>query len=106
MGTVSLGTKLTCSSCGVRFFDLGKKPAACPKCGAVQGPQVSRLNPGPSRTIGRRPPPPFVPAEKQDEPEADAAGDPDDGDADEERPDDDEDLEDEADDVIPPKPDD
>jgi len=26
------GTKHTCSSCVTRFYDLGKRPAACPKC--------------------------------------------------------------------------
>lgn len=34
MGKVDLGEKLTCSSCGARFYDLNKSPAECPKCGA------------------------------------------------------------------------
>ena len=29
------GTKRECSSCTVRFYDLGKTPIVCPKCGAV-----------------------------------------------------------------------
>ena len=33
MGKVDLGEKLTCSSCGARFYDLNKAPAECPKCG-------------------------------------------------------------------------
>ena len=33
MGKVDLGEKLTCSSCGARYYDLKKSPAACPKCG-------------------------------------------------------------------------
>ena len=29
-----LGMKLTCESCGARFYDLNKQPGICPKCGA------------------------------------------------------------------------
>ncbi len=29
-----LGKKLTCPSCGARFYDLHKTPATCPKCEA------------------------------------------------------------------------
>ena len=29
-----LGTKRTCPSCAVRFYDLMKNPIVCPKCGA------------------------------------------------------------------------
>ncbi|MDX2221975.1 MAG: FYDLN acid domain-containing protein, partial [Rhodospirillaceae bacterium] len=33
--------KLTCESCGARFYDLNKQPGICPKCGAAnQRPQV------------------------------------------------------------------
>jgi len=43
VGKVDLGMKLTCESCGGRFYDLGKSPAICPKCGAQnQRPQVFR----------------------------------------------------------------
>lgn len=34
LGKADLGEKLTCSSCGARFYDLNKSPAECPKCGA------------------------------------------------------------------------
>jgi uncharacterized protein (TIGR02300 family) len=30
-----LGTKRQCMSCGAKFYDLNKIPAACPKCGTV-----------------------------------------------------------------------
>ena len=30
-----LGRKHECSECGARFYDLGKEPATCPKCGTV-----------------------------------------------------------------------
>jgi hypothetical protein len=43
LGKVDLGEKLTCSSCGARFYDLNKTPALCPKCGAEnQRPKVTR----------------------------------------------------------------
>ncbi|MGE0766185.1 MAG: TIGR02300 family protein [Hyphomicrobiaceae bacterium] len=29
------GTKRTCRSCSVRFYDLGRSPTVCPSCGAV-----------------------------------------------------------------------
>ena len=28
-----LGTKRTCSDCEVKFYDLNRSPAVCPKCG-------------------------------------------------------------------------
>lgn len=30
-----LGTKRQCANCGAKFFDLGKNPIVCPKCGTV-----------------------------------------------------------------------
>ncbi|MCX7338731.1 MAG: TIGR02300 family protein [Alphaproteobacteria bacterium] len=35
------GSKRTCQGCGVRFYDLQKIPAACPKCGVVFELQTS-----------------------------------------------------------------
>ena len=34
MAKPDLGKKLTCPSCGARFYDLHKSPATCPKCEA------------------------------------------------------------------------
>jgi uncharacterized protein (TIGR02300 family) len=31
--TASLGKKHICAECSTKFYDLGKDPAACPKCG-------------------------------------------------------------------------
>jgi len=31
----SIGDKQVCPDCESKFFDLGKKPPTCPKCGAV-----------------------------------------------------------------------
>lgn len=36
MAKPELGTKRTCVACGTRFYDLGKSPAVCPKCGTEQ----------------------------------------------------------------------
>jgi uncharacterized protein (TIGR02300 family) len=32
--------KRTCQSCGIRFYDLNHKPIVCPKCGAVNEPDL------------------------------------------------------------------
>ena len=37
------GTKRQCLSCGAKYYDLGKDPATCPRCGAVfQAPALLR----------------------------------------------------------------
>ena len=33
MAAPELGTKQVCPSCEVKFYDLNKRPATCPKCG-------------------------------------------------------------------------
>jgi hypothetical protein len=43
MAKPELGEKHTCVSCGARFFDLGKEPAVCPKCGTEQPAEQPRL---------------------------------------------------------------
>ncbi len=43
MAKPELGEKHSCVSCGARFFDLGRDPAICPKCGAEQPPEQPRL---------------------------------------------------------------
>jgi uncharacterized protein (TIGR02300 family) len=43
MAKPELGEKRTCVSCGARFFDLGKEPAVCPKCGTDQPAEQPRL---------------------------------------------------------------
>jgi uncharacterized protein (TIGR02300 family) len=41
-----LGLKRQCMSCGAKFYDLNKDPAACPKCGTVfQATTLSRVAP-------------------------------------------------------------
>ena len=33
MPKIDLGEKQICPSCAAKFYDLGKRPAKCPKCG-------------------------------------------------------------------------
>ncbi len=40
MAKVDLGMKLTCESCGARFYDLNKQPGICPKCGTANARPV------------------------------------------------------------------
>ncbi|MGE0525275.1 MAG: TIGR02300 family protein [Variibacter sp.] len=35
MAKPELGTKRLCPHCGAKFYDLGKDPIVCPKCGSV-----------------------------------------------------------------------
>lgn len=35
MSKVDIGKKRICVSCSARFYDLGKNPAACPKCNTM-----------------------------------------------------------------------
>ncbi len=43
MAKTELGTKRVCVACGTRFYDLGRSPAVCPKCGTEQS--VEQLKP-------------------------------------------------------------
>lgn len=38
MAKAALGEKQVCPSCGAKFYDLGKRPASCPKCSFVFDP--------------------------------------------------------------------
>ena len=40
MAKAELGMKLTCESCGARFYDLNKMPGLCPKCGVANARPV------------------------------------------------------------------
>lgn len=43
MSNVNLGLKYTCSACAVRFFDLNREPAVCPRCGTEQAKPKVRV---------------------------------------------------------------
>ena len=61
-----LGTKRTCPSCGVRFYDLNKTPIICPKCAAafVAEPLLPSKADGPVRS---KPSKPAVAKDDEDE---------------------------------------
>ncbi|MFC0388286.1 TIGR02300 family protein [Muricoccus vinaceus] len=42
MANAELGLKRTCVACGARFYDLGRSPAVCPKCGTEQPAEQPR----------------------------------------------------------------
>lgn len=39
MANPELGAKQICPSCQAKFYDLGRRPAACPKCGTTFDPE-------------------------------------------------------------------
>ncbi|QHI96324.1 TIGR02300 family protein [Aristophania vespae] len=43
MAKAELGLKRTCVECNSRFYDLNRVPPVCPKCGATQPVNNSRL---------------------------------------------------------------
>ena len=39
MAKAKLGTKRSCTSCGLRYYDLNKTPITCPRCNAEFDPE-------------------------------------------------------------------
>lgn len=67
MAKPQLGSKRTCISCNTRFYDLGKAPALCPKCGTEQPIEQPRLR-RPGGNVGEmRPAKKLAPAPGVDE---------------------------------------
>ena len=57
MPKVEWGVKRTCSSCGVRFYDLTRDPIICPKCDAeldVSVPVKSRRAKPAAKTVAKK----------------------------------------------------
>ena len=69
MARPELGLKRQCMSCGAKFYDLGRDPIVCPKCGAVYQAAALPMGRIPAAVAARRPAPVV-----EDEPEA-ATGD-------------------------------
>ena len=91
MSRPELGTKCTCAGCRVRFYDLSRSPAICPKCGVEQPPEQPRVARPARSTFGSRyhsrQPPTAIVADEDAEPvntsevaEEDEAPEPDDED--------------------------
>jgi uncharacterized protein (TIGR02300 family) len=62
MGRPELGTKLSCTGCSERFYDLNRSPAVCPKCGAEQAAPKPRVYVKPSQSWRPRRQPVPIPA--------------------------------------------
>lgn len=99
MAKPELGTKRVCVSCATKFYDLGKQPAVCPKCGTEQPAEQPRTR-RPSGNVAedkRRPKVAPAPGLEDADVEVEAAAD---DDADEDVLEDTSDLEDGADDIV------
>jgi uncharacterized protein (TIGR02300 family) len=63
-----LGMKLTCESCGARFYDLNKQPGICPKCGAANArPVIFKASRRPAEEKVKAPVPAKVVANDEEE---------------------------------------
>jgi len=77
MAKPELGLKRVCVACNAKFYDLGRSPAVCPKCGTeqpVEMPRTRRPGGAPERAA-KRPAAVPVPEEVEVEVEADEAED-------------------------------
>jgi uncharacterized protein (TIGR02300 family) len=54
MAKPELGLKRTCVACGVKFYDLTRTPANCPKCGVEQPVEQPRLRRGAANPLDER----------------------------------------------------
>ena len=83
MAKAELGMKLTCESCGARFYDLNKTPGTCPKCGAANARPVifkASRRPAEDREKAAAPAKAVVPPVNEDEDAAEVVADDDDED--------------------------
>jgi uncharacterized protein (TIGR02300 family) len=99
MAKPELGTKRVCVACSTRFYDLGKTPAICPKCGTEQPADQPRpRRPGGNVVEDKRPKKPVpAPGLEDADVKVEAVGD----DAEEDVIEDTADLEDDADAIGP-----
>ena len=64
MANPELGAKQICPTCSTKFYDLTRRPAVCPKCGAEFDPEEAMRN----RRVRARPPLPDDDAEQEKKP--------------------------------------
>jgi uncharacterized protein (TIGR02300 family) len=102
MAKPELGTKRVCVSCANKFYDLGKQPAVCPKCGTEQPAEQPRTRRPTGNVAEEKRRPKVVPAPGLDDADAEVevVADDDDEDADEDVLEDTSDLDDAADDIV------
>ena len=67
MPAPELGTKQVCPTCQSKFYDLGKRPAHCPKCGADFDPEEALK----SRRVVRGRGPAYEAEEAEEKPKPD-----------------------------------
>jgi uncharacterized protein (TIGR02300 family) len=73
MAKPELGLKRVCVACGAKFYDLGKTPAICPKCGTEQPADQPRLKRAAGNVAEEKRPKKPVPGADDDEPETEVA---------------------------------
>ena len=70
MANPELGAKQICPNCSAKFYDLGRRPALCPKCGETFDPEEAVRN---RRVRARVATPDYEDAEEKEEKPAAAA---------------------------------
>lgn len=68
MSNIDLGNKLTCQSCGAKFYDLKKKNIACPKCDTAYAPEKTktrRASPAAPKPVVEKAPKEVTPKPKE-----------------------------------------
>jgi hypothetical protein len=73
MAKPDLGKRFRCFSCGCAFYDLGKSPAICPRCGANQAAAPKFSVPTGSKSSSIKDTPLRLGVEDEDELEGDLA---------------------------------
>jgi len=92
-----LGEKQICPHCGAKFYDLGKRPAVCPKCQTAFDPSDESIRPKRVRTRAAAVPADLEADEDEDVEAKDADAEDEDGDGAEDAPELDEVVEDPVD---------
>ncbi len=69
-----LGTKRVCVACSTRFYDLGRSPAICPKCGTEQPVEQPRLRRPPGNAPEEKRPKKPVPVPGAEEADIEVEG--------------------------------
>ena len=75
MAKPELGLKRVCVSCATRFYDLGRAPAVCPKCGTEQPVEQPRVRRSGNVVDLRKPKKAAVPEDAEADVETEVEGD-------------------------------
>ncbi len=57
MAKAELGAKRECQSCGTKYYDLGKEPPVCPRCGTVYSATAAKAASAPAPVEKPKPKP-------------------------------------------------